>query len=282
MAAAPKKAATLVREVEGELADTTADRGTSREARGRIVCRRHQCARRNRTHGVPPAEGRRAPAGTPALLATTGRRRTRPPKLPSVGRHCATASPRSWRRPIRRGRIAGDRRARGRRSFARSSTSGKPPGPRGRFQTRTIMLPPVRLRARHCRACAVKALFVVRVLSGQCRSVPGRRPGERRQQSLPGAQSQSRPATHPSAIKPFADALKQAIGFAVDAMGTKLDPLRAVNVGEAVASVDGERTPAEQHWRHCSSNRPRPPLTLRPKARRVYMADRRRARETVE
>ena len=50
----------------------------------------------------------------------------------------------------------------------------------------------------------------------------------------------------PSAIKPFADALKQASAFAVDAMGTKLDPLRAENVGEAVASVDGERTSAEQ------------------------------------
>ena len=34
--------------------------------------------------------------------------------------------------------------------------------------------------------------------------------------------------------------------FAVEAMGTKLDPLRALNVGEAVASVDGERTSAEQ------------------------------------
>ena len=34
--------------------------------------------------------------------------------------------------------------------------------------------------------------------------------------------------------------------FAVEAMGSKLDPLRALNVGEAVASVDGERTPAEQ------------------------------------
>ena len=50
----------------------------------------------------------------------------------------------------------------------------------------------------------------------------------------------------PSAIKPFADTLKEASAFAVDAMGTKLDPLRALNVGEAVASVDGERTSAEQ------------------------------------
>ena len=29
-------------------------------------------------------------------------------------------------------------------------------------------------------------------------------------------------------------------------MGSKLDPLRALNVGEAIASVDGERTPVEQ------------------------------------
>ena len=72
-------------------------------------------------------------------------------------------------------------------------------------------------------------------------------PGERRQQSLPGATSpRLDQQLMLSAIKPFADALKQASAFAVEAMGTKLDPLRALNVGEAVASVDGERTPAEQ------------------------------------
>ena len=50
----------------------------------------------------------------------------------------------------------------------------------------------------------------------------------------------------PPQIKPFADALRQASAFAVEAMGSKLDPLRALNVGEAIASVDGERTPVEQ------------------------------------
>ena len=54
-------------------------------------------------------------------------------------------------------------------------------------------------------------------------------PGERRQQSLPGAVSpRIDQQLMPSAIKPFADALKQASAFAVDAMSTKLDPLRAL------------------------------------------------------
>jgi hypothetical protein len=72
-------------------------------------------------------------------------------------------------------------------------------------------------------------------------------PGERRQLSLPGSTSpRIDQALLPSAIKPFADALKQASAFAVDAMGTKLDPLRALNVGEAVAPVDSDaRSPAE-------------------------------------
>ena len=86
----------------------------------------------------------------------------------------------------------------------------------------------------------------------------------------------------PSAIKPFADALKQASAFAVDAMGTKLDPLRAQNVGEAVASVDGERTSAEQ--RLAALLKQQAELAerhLRPKARPIH-GRRRRARETVE
>ena len=70
-------------------------------------------------------------------------------------------------------------------------------------------------------------------------------PGERRQPSLPGAVSpRIDQQLNPSAIKPFADALKQASAFAIDAMRTKLDPLRAF--GEPVASVDGERTDKEQ------------------------------------
>ena len=70
-------------------------------------------------------------------------------------------------------------------------------------------------------------------------------PGERRHPSLPGAVSpRIDQQQNPSAIKPFADALKQASAFAVEAMQTKLDPLRAF--GEPVASVDGERSPAEQ------------------------------------
>ena len=74
----------------------------------------------------------------------------------------------------------------------------------------------------------------------------GGRPGEQRQPSLPGAVSpRIDQQQNPSAIKPFADALKQASAFAVDAMRTKLDPLRALS-GEMVASIDGERSPAEQ------------------------------------
>ena len=93
----------------------------------------------------------------------------------------------------------------------------------------------------------------IRVLSSSADPFMGGVPGERRQQSLPGAVSPTiNRQLDPSAIKPFADALKQASAFAVDAMGTKLDPLRAMNVGEAVASVDGERSPAEQTtWRRC-------------------------------
>jgi hypothetical protein len=94
---------------------------------------------------------------------------------------------------------------------------------------------------------AIKALLSYEFYRISADPFLGGVPGERRQQSLPGAVSpRLDQQLNPSAIKPFADALKQASAFAVDAMGT-LDPLRAAqNIGEAVASVDGERTPAEQ------------------------------------
>lgn len=70
-------------------------------------------------------------------------------------------------------------------------------------------------------------------------------PGERRQPSLPGAVSpRIDQQLQPDKIKPFSDALRQASEFAVSAMQSKLDPLRAFN--EPVASVDGERTDKEQ------------------------------------
>jgi hypothetical protein len=94
---------------------------------------------------------------------------------------------------------------------------------------------------------AVRALLSYEFYRASADPFLGGQPGERRQPSLPGAVSpRIDQQLMPSAITPFADALKRASAFAVESMTTKLDPLRAENVGEAVASVDGKRTPAEQ------------------------------------
>ena len=112
----------------------------------------------------------------------------------------------------------------------------------------------------------------LRVLSHQSADpFLGGQPGERRQQSLPGAVSpRIDQQLMPSAIKPFADALKQASAFAVEAMGTKLDPLRALTSAKRSPPSMASAPTRNSDWRHCSSNRPRPPPTLRPKARPLY------------
>jgi hypothetical protein len=94
---------------------------------------------------------------------------------------------------------------------------------------------------------AVKALLAFEFYRVSADPFLGGQPGERRQQSLPGAVSpRLDQQLTPDKITPFATALAAASAFAVEAMGTKLDPLRAENIGEAVASVDGKRPPAEQ------------------------------------
>ena len=94
---------------------------------------------------------------------------------------------------------------------------------------------------------AVKALLSFEFYRASADPFLGGVPGERRQQVLPGSVSPTiNQQLQPEKITPFADALRKASAFAVDAMQTKLDPLRAENIGEAVASVDGERSPAEQ------------------------------------
>ena len=72
----------------------------ARQARGRIARRRYQALDAIELTMSRLAEGRRAPARTPPNFCKSRSRTTRPPPLPSAGRHCATASPRSWRRPM--------------------------------------------------------------------------------------------------------------------------------------------------------------------------------------
>jgi hypothetical protein len=77
----------------------------------------------------------------------------------------------------------------------------------------------------------------------------------------------------PSAITPFADALKRASAFAVETMGTKLDPLRALNVGEAVAPADSEaRTPAEVRLSALLNEQAKAAADTSPEGEARYMA----------
>ena len=54
-------------------------------------------------------------------------------------------------------------------------------------------------------------------------------------------------------------------------MSTKLDPLRALNVGEAVASVDGERTSAEQRLAALLKQQAEAAADVTPEGERRYM-----------
>ena len=91
-----------------------------------------------------------------------------------------------------------------------------------------------------------------------------------------------RSTTQSLRVKPFADALRQASAFAVEAMGSKLDPLRALNVGEAIASVDGERTPVEQRLAALLKQQAELANDISPEGEAEIHGRGRRTRETVE
>jgi hypothetical protein len=97
---------------------------------------------------------------------------------------------------------------------------------------------------------AVKALLANHLYRISCDPFVGGQPGERRQQSLPGAVCPRLDwQLTPDKITPFADALRTASAFAVSTMATTLDPLRALTPGQAVAPAEGDpRTEAETKW----------------------------------
>jgi hypothetical protein len=120
---------------------------------------------------------------------------------------------------------------------------------------------------------AVKALLAFEFYRISADPFLGGVPGERRQQSLPGAVSpRLDQQLMPSAITPFADALRKASAFAVETMGTKLDPLRALNVGEAVAPVDSDaRTDKEQKLAALLKQQAELAADVTPEGERRYM-----------
>ena len=103
-----------------------------------------------------------------------------------------------------------------------------------------------------------------------------------RQQSLPGAMSpRIDQQLNPAAIKPFADALKQASAFAVDAMENQARPV-ACTIGEAVApSIASAATPNRRFAALLKQQAEAAADTSEAGERRVY-GNRCRAHQTVE
>ena len=100
----------------------------------------------------------------------------------------------------------------------------------------------------------------------------GGQPGERRQLSLPGAVCPRLDwQLTPDKITPFADAIHMANKFGVETMGTTLDPLKAQNVAEVVASVDGERTDKEQQLAALLAKQAQLAMDVSPAGEAAYM-----------